>query len=167
MFGKLSVYPLDAALLSGIILPCWAQSHFRQFCFLVQCQQALGTLSSFLTCNGMKRQKSLTAALRTQEISREEGTREKSWKKYRKEGRVGGTKVSSVKKIFFAFCVTTVPYCPLRKCHFALGRQLSEARLICLTAFTEMFCGHIQRSPGGVSLCFVCPTTPNHIAPKK
>lgn len=84
-----------------------------------------------------------------------------------KKGRVGGTKVSSVKKIFFAFCVTTVPYCPLRKCHFALGRQLSEARLICLTAFTEMFCGHIQRSLGGVSLCFVCPTTPNHIAPKK
>lgn len=47
-----------------------------------------------------------------------------------------------------------------RKCHSALGRQRSEARLICLTAFTEMFCGQIQRSLGGVPLHFVCPRTP-------
>ena len=47
-----------------------------------------------------------------------------------------------------------------RKCHSALGRQRSEARLICLTAFTEMFCGQIQRSLGGVPLHFVCPPTP-------
>lgn len=47
-----------------------------------------------------------------------------------------------------------------RKCHSALGRQRSEARLICLTAFTEMFCGQIQRRLGGVPLHFVCPPTP-------
>lgn len=47
-----------------------------------------------------------------------------------------------------------------RKCHPALGRQRSEARLICLTAFTETFCGHIQRSLGGVPLHSVCPPTP-------
>ena len=39
------------------------------------------------------------------------------------------------------------------KCHSALGRRRSEARLICLTAFTETLCGRIPRSLGGGSLC--------------
>lgn len=59
---------------------------------------------------------------------------------------------------FDVFDVTAVPYCP-QKCRSALGRQRSEAALICLTAFTEMFRGHIQRSLGGV-LVLVCPPTP-------
>lgn len=94
----------------------------------------------------MKRQKAVTAALRTGEISRER----------EREGPQNCT-VSGGREMF---SMSLQFHIVSRKCHSALGRQRSEASLICLTAFTEMFCGQIPRSLGGVPLHFVCPPTP-------
>lgn len=65
------------------------------------------------------------------------------------KGKKTGHHVATCVCGFDVLDVAAVPYCP-QKCRSALGRQRSEAALICLTAFTEMFCGHIQRSLGGV-----------------
>lgn len=80
----------------------------------------------------MKRQKA--AALRTREISRgRECKIEGGW---RDGGEERGNGAAVCREVF---SMSLQSHIVPRKCHSALGRQRSEARLICLTAFTEMF----------------------------
>lgn len=67
------------------------------------------------------------------------------------KGKKTGHHVATCVCGFDVLDVAAVPYCP-QKCRSALGRQRTEAALICLTAFTEMFRGHIQRSLGAPRL---------------
>lgn len=93
------------SFLSVIIFLCWTQPHFRPFRSPVQCHQAFGTLSSLLTCNRMKRQKAVTAALRTREISRER----EGWKE---RGKERDHRTAACRGVGDVFYVTAVPYCP-------------------------------------------------------